>query len=69
VAARSFPLPSTFDNAFRELAGNLTGPIGAAVEHNDDLVGKVQTGGGRLVASRRLNDDKAEAELAGRSRR
>ncbi len=40
VAARSFPLPSAFDEPLGEPAGDLARPVGAAVEDDDDLVGK-----------------------------
>ena len=43
TAAGSFPLPSAFDEAPSESAGNIAGPVGAAIEDNDDLVGKAQT--------------------------
>ena len=44
MATRPFPLPGTFDEPLGEPAGDLAGPISAAVEDDDDLVGKAQTG-------------------------
>ena len=68
VAARPFPLPSPFDDAVGEPAGDLARPVGAAVEQDDDLVGKAQTG--EAVGELRLlvmRDD--EGGEAGRAQR
>jgi hypothetical protein len=43
MAARPFALPSTFDEMPGEPACDLPRPVAAAVEDNDDLVGKAQT--------------------------
>src|SRR5262249_2857652 len=43
VTARPFPLPSTFDEAVGEPVSDLARPIGAAVEDDNDLIGKAQT--------------------------
>ena len=44
MAARPFPLPTTFDEMPGEPACDLPRPVAAAVEDNDDLVGKTETG-------------------------
>ena len=43
MATRSFPFPGTFDEPPGESVGDLAGPISAAIEDDDDLVGKGQT--------------------------
>lgn len=44
MAARPFPLPAAFDKAPREATGDLAGAIAAAVENDDDFIGKAETG-------------------------
>ena len=40
VAARPLPLPGAFHDPVGESEGDIAGSIAAAIEHDDDLVGK-----------------------------
>ena len=42
VASRAFALPRAFDDVVGEVARDIARPVGAAVEHDDDLVGEFQ---------------------------
>src|SRR6266481_6797284 len=44
VAARPFPLPGALDETLGKAQRDLARAIAAAVEHDDDLVGKAETG-------------------------
>ena len=44
VAPRPFPLPGAFDEPIGEAPRDLARAVAAAVEHDDDLVGKAETG-------------------------
>jgi hypothetical protein len=44
MATRSLALPGTLDEPLCEAASDLARPVTAAVEDNDDIVGKTETG-------------------------
>jgi len=63
MAARSFALPGTFEEPARKPLGDLARPVIAAVEDNDDFVGKAQTSEtfGQLALLVMDNDEGREA--------